>query len=165
VLDVVTSLVGKAKNENGFVRLALYELHDPELVSLVLENKDLLELILSNSSKERNGDAWDATNHDARDELKRNGVRVHDRMFNNDHIGHNKFAVYFDTPAPTRESARAVMTGSTNWTSTGLCGQTNNALVMTRALYLVGWRTPVAAAGRFERCWIIPSQLSDGDCA
>ncbi|OUL96278.1 phospholipase D-like domain-containing protein [Paraburkholderia hospita] len=131
VLDVVTSLVGKAKNENGFVRLALYELHDPELVSLLLENKDLLELILSNSSKERNGDAWDATNHDARDELKRNGVRVHDRMFNNDHIGHNKFAVYFDTPAPTRESARAVMTGSTNWTSTGLCGQTNNALVMT----------------------------------
>ncbi|MDR6496311.1 phosphatidylserine/phosphatidylglycerophosphate/cardiolipin synthase-like enzyme [Paraburkholderia terricola] len=131
VLDVVTSLVRRARDETGFVRLALYELHDPELVSLLLDNKDILELILSNSGKERNGDAWDVTNHDARDKLKQNGVRVHDRMFNNDHIGHNKFAVYFDTPRPKPESARAVMTGSTNWTSTGLCGQTNNAMVLT----------------------------------
>jgi hypothetical protein len=34
-----------------------------------------------------------------------------------------------------------------------------------RAFYLAGWRTRVAAAGRFERCWIIPLHLSDGDFA
>jgi hypothetical protein len=38
-------------------------------------------------------------------------------------------------------------------------------LFWRRAFYLVGWRAPVAAAGRFRRCWIIPSQLIDGDCA
>jgi phosphatidylserine/phosphatidylglycerophosphate/cardiolipin synthase-like enzyme len=48
-------------------------------------------------------------------------------MFNNNHIGHNKFAVWLN-PTP-----KAVMTGSTNWTPTGLCGQSNNALVLQSA--------------------------------
>jgi phosphatidylserine/phosphatidylglycerophosphate/cardiolipin synthase-like enzyme len=48
-------------------------------------------------------------------------------MFNNStHIGHNKFVVYM----PPDNGPRAVLTGSTNWTATGLAGQTNNALLV-----------------------------------
>ncbi|TIQ01560.1 MAG: hypothetical protein E5X57_34365, partial [Mesorhizobium sp.] len=39
--------------------------------------------------------------------------------------GHNKFAVYRDAQG----KPQAVMTGSTNWTSTGICGQSNNAFI------------------------------------
>ncbi len=48
-------------------------------------------------------------------------------MFNNSiHIGHNKFVVH----VPPAGSSRSVLTGSTNWTSTGLAGQSNNALLV-----------------------------------
>jgi phosphatidylserine/phosphatidylglycerophosphate/cardiolipin synthase-like enzyme len=47
-------------------------------------------------------------------------------MFNNSRIGHNKFAVYFDKDG----AATTVLTGSTNWTPTGLCGQSNNAMLI-----------------------------------
>jgi phosphatidylserine/phosphatidylglycerophosphate/cardiolipin synthase-like enzyme len=102
-------------------------LKDDELVSLLIDNKDRIEVILSNTSKARGGTVWDATNKDSRKTLKNAGVTVHDRMFNNNHIGHNKFAVWLDAG----NTPRAVMTGSTNWTSTGLCGQSNNSLVVT----------------------------------
>ncbi len=62
-------------------------------------------------------------------------------MFNNSkHIGHNKFGVLV---SKTNEPI-AVLTGSTNWTSTGLCGQTNNAVMIEDAklaeVYLGYWR-------------------------
>ena len=126
VLGLVSSLVRRAGEDGGSVRLALYELSDPELVQLLLNSKDVIEVILSNSSKERGGDEWDHTNHEARARLTEAGVRIHNRMFNNDHIGHNKFSVYRDGAG----TPRAVLTGSTNWTSTGLCGQTNNAILI-----------------------------------
>ncbi|HVM96632.1 MAG TPA: phospholipase D-like domain-containing protein, partial [Candidatus Acidoferrales bacterium] len=51
---------------------------------------------------------------------------LQDRMFNNSaHIGHNKFAVLV-----VGGEAKAVWTGSTNWTPTGLCGQTNNTVII-----------------------------------
>jgi phosphatidylserine/phosphatidylglycerophosphate/cardiolipin synthase-like enzyme len=60
-------------------------------------------------------------------------------MFNNSaHIGHNKFAVLVVGGEP-----KAVWTGSTNWTSTGLCAQTNNTIVLesraVAAAYLDYW--------------------------
>ena len=42
------------------------------------------------------------------------------------HIGHNKFLVYVDRHG----TPQAVLLGSTNWTPTGLCAQTNNTLVV-----------------------------------
>jgi phosphatidylserine/phosphatidylglycerophosphate/cardiolipin synthase-like enzyme len=127
VLETLTLFLRDDKYKDGNLRLALYELKDDELVSLLIDNKDRIEVILSNTSKDRGGTKWDATNQKSRQALKKAGVTVHDRMFNNNHIGHNKFAVWRDSG----DKPRAVMTGSTNWTSTGLCGQSNNALVVT----------------------------------
>src|SRR5262249_42664251 len=56
------------------------------------------------------------------------------------HIGHNKFVVFVDAGGVPR----AVLTGSTNWTFTALCGQANNALVVENdalaAAYLDYWK-------------------------
>jgi phosphatidylserine/phosphatidylglycerophosphate/cardiolipin synthase-like enzyme len=126
VLDTVTLFLNDDKYKNGNVRLALYELKDDELVDLLIKNKRRIEVILSNTSKNATG--WDGTNQPARKRLHKEGVKVHDRMFNNNHIGHNKFAVFRDGKQP-----KVVMTGSTNWTSTGLCGQSNNAFILQGA--------------------------------
>ena len=126
VISAVTSLLDRAAKEPGAeVKLALYELKDQELVGALLKNKKRINLILSNSGKDDNGD-WDATDAKARADLKNAGVKITNRMFNNNHIGHNKFAVLIGADG----KAKAVMTGSTNWTSTGLCGQSNNALIV-----------------------------------
>jgi hypothetical protein len=50
---------------------------------------------------------------------------VIDRILGKGDIPHNKFLVLTENNTPT-----AVLSGSTNWTSTGLCTQTNNALVI-----------------------------------
>ncbi|WP_448192064.1 phospholipase D-like domain-containing protein [Azospirillum sp. sgz301742] len=113
----------------GRFRLALYELEDRELLSLLLDHKDQLELILSNTGKDKD-DFWDVRNDPARKALRAAGVRMQDRMFNNSAcIGHNKFVVNLDAEG----KPRAVLTGSTNWTWGGLAAQTNNALVIEDA--------------------------------
>jgi phosphatidylserine/phosphatidylglycerophosphate/cardiolipin synthase-like enzyme len=123
VLETVSLFLADEEFKDDTARLALYELKDKELVDLLIKNKDRIELILSNTSNEG---GWDSTNEQARSDLHAAGVKIHDRMFNNNHIGHNKFAVRYSDGKP-----HAVMTGSTNWTSTGLCGQSNNALIIT----------------------------------
>ena len=42
------------------------------------------------------------------------------------HIAHNKFCIYVDGAG----KPRAVLTVSTNWTSTGVCTQSNNSVVV-----------------------------------
>ncbi|MCA0012998.1 phospholipase D-like domain-containing protein [Mesorhizobium sp. B292B1B] len=125
VPDVLTSLLKRAKAEGGTVRLALYELGDDELCDAIIAAKDVVEVILSNSGRDEQTKAWDAGNAPYRKRLHDAGVEVTDRLFNNNHIGHNKFAVYRDAQG----KPQSVMTGSTNWTSTGICGQSNNAFV------------------------------------
>jgi phosphatidylserine/phosphatidylglycerophosphate/cardiolipin synthase-like enzyme len=69
------------------------------------------------------------------------GDRLQNRMFNNSaHIGHNKFAVLVNSGG----TPIAVWTGSTNWTPTGLCAQSNNTLVVESEsiahAYLAYWQ-------------------------
>lgn len=111
----------------GAFHLALYELDDQELVDLLLANAHRIHLILANTGKDKDGGVWDVRNAAARDRLVQAGAEVQHRMFNNaTHIGHNKFVVH----DPQDGGPRSVFTGSTNWTSTGLAGQTNNALLI-----------------------------------
>jgi len=195
VLPALKSMFARAEKEDGTLHLALYELDDPELVELLVQNQARLNIILSTAgsktvaagktgslaaaakavvkrskvvkkakkkksaakkakkasrakkakaskkavkkaAKAANGAAakpkkitiWDVTNSDAREKLSAlMGARFQNRMFNNSaHIGHNKFAVLLDrTGRPT-----AVWSGSTNWTPTGLCAQSNNTIAV-----------------------------------
>jgi phosphatidylserine/phosphatidylglycerophosphate/cardiolipin synthase-like enzyme len=144
VYEFVTRLLDRARADGGEVYLALYELQDKALIdTLVAAVKDgLAHVILSNTGSEtpnakntpaadRKPAVWDTENTPARTALhaaagRQKPQRVFDRMFcNSGHIGHNKFAVYVADGV-----AKAVMTGSTNWTNTGLCAQSNNSIVI-----------------------------------
>jgi hypothetical protein len=133
VLSFLKTLLDRAKNEGGELYLALYELGDDELKKAIESNGARCHLILSNTSRAKPQGAksaskpiWDAENAPERPILRKAQVDLQDRLFNNEHIGHNKFVVYVDGDG----QPRTVLTGSTNWTSTGLCGQTNNALLV-----------------------------------
>jgi phosphatidylserine/phosphatidylglycerophosphate/cardiolipin synthase-like enzyme len=122
VLPLLNELFGRP----GEFFLGLYELEDKELEDLLIANAPRLHVILANTGANDNGE-WDARNKAARKRLVSAGVDIQHRMFNNSiHIGHNKFVVH----VPPGSGARSVFTGSTNWTSTGVAGQTNNALVI-----------------------------------
>lgn len=123
------------------VYLSLYELTDPVLLDDIKAVAPQAHLILANSGKGDQG--WDDGNAPFREELRNASPALaeqHDRLFNNTHIGHNKFAVWVD-PAG---NAQAVLTGSTNWTPNGLCAQSNNALIVESpelaAQYLAYWQ-------------------------
>ncbi|WP_342360032.1 phospholipase D-like domain-containing protein [Terrarubrum flagellatum] len=147
VLAFLKRLLERAEKEKGEVYLSLYELHDPELIELLLKSmkKGLIHIILSTAGnlnpnpkgtpkEDRQPVAWDTENDDPRRKLhaletgKLKG-RVIDRMFNTSaRIGHNKFAVLVKN-----NKAVAVLSGSTNWTETGLCTQSNNSIIIEDA--------------------------------
>jgi phosphatidylserine/phosphatidylglycerophosphate/cardiolipin synthase-like enzyme len=89
-------------------------------VDRLIAAKSFIHLILANTGSD------DAENHPWRAKLKAAGVDVIDRMVADGHIAHNKFCLYADSSG----KPRAVLSGSTNWTPTGLCTQSNNAVVI-----------------------------------
>ncbi|MBB4253152.1 MULTISPECIES: phospholipase D-like domain-containing protein [Rhizobium] len=154
--DVIPMLKGFI-NAPGRFLVALYELEDEELLELLLANKDKLRIILANTGKV--GDAWDVRNAHARQALVDAGVEIHHRMFNNSsQIGHNKFVVHI----PSDGAARSVFTGSTNWTATGLAGQSNNALIVRNdavaAAYVTYWERMLEDNATLEA----PIEFDDG---
>lgn len=122
----VIPLIRRLFERPGEFHLALYELEDKELEDILVANAARIHVILANTGKGAGGQ-WDARNRAARSRLFDAGADVQHRMFNNStHIGHNKFVVH----VPPAGAPRSVLTGSTNWTATGLAGQTNNALLV-----------------------------------
>lgn len=123
----------------GRFRAALYELEDKELVQLLTDNAARLDLILSDAGSDTGGEDEDgkkSTLYDSRNSPARKALRrlankkpttftMQDRLFNGSgHIGHNKFVVYVNDAGV----AKSVLTGSTNWTWSGVSGQSNNCI-------------------------------------
>lgn len=122
----VIPLIHQLFQRPGEFYVGLYELEDKELEDILVANADRIHVILANTAADKKG-KWDARNREARKRLVSAGVDIQHRMFNNTvHIGHNKFVVH----VPPGGGQRSVFTGSTNWTATGLAGQTNNALLV-----------------------------------
>lgn len=124
----------------GEFYLSLYELEDNELEDILVANAARIHVILANSGVGSQG-KWDARNENARKRLVEAGVDLQSRMFNNSiHIGHNKFVVHVSSD----NCPQSVLTGSTNWTSTGVAGQTNNTLLIEddaiAGVYLDYWK-------------------------
>lgn len=123
----VLALLKRALAEKGECYCALYELSDKDLIKNLTALKNKVHIVLSNAgadTQEGSGDG-DGTNHDSRKQLHDLGLDVTDRMFKSGHIGHNKFVVYVKNNV-----AKAVLCGSTNWTPTGLCAQSNNSIII-----------------------------------
>jgi phosphatidylserine/phosphatidylglycerophosphate/cardiolipin synthase-like enzyme len=126
MVEALTGFVGRAK-KSGKIYAALYELGDEELIQKLEGLGNKLEIILSNSvaTDSDTGKKTDG-NKDARARIGKKTKKLWNRIMPSNHIGHNKFLVYVDgSDKPT-----AVLFGSTNWTPTGLCTQTNNTLVV-----------------------------------
>jgi len=105
--------------QKGKYYCALYELSDKELIG-ILEKSKGAEIILASS--ESNTESR-KTLHKA---MKNGLLNVYDRNMSGNSIGHNKFVVHIDQ----KGNPTSVLTGSTNWTPTGLCGQTNNLVII-----------------------------------
>lgn len=140
----ILQLLNGAKG--GQVYAALYELNDPELEGCLTAMKGNAHVILANGAFSK---AKPDENADARAALKKAGVDLHDRMVTAGHFAHNKFAVICDASG----RAQKVLTGSTNWSVTGLCTQANNGLIVNDAAvadcFLQQWNRLKAAGNGF----------------
>lgn len=127
------ALLQDAKRSGKQVYGALYEMADDELIDGLCALGANAHVVLANGSiQQKKGEtAADARkrdeNADARKALHAAGVVVHDRFVSPGALGHNKFLVVCNKAG----KPEAAWTGSTNWTSTGLCTQTNNGLLVT----------------------------------
>jgi phosphatidylserine/phosphatidylglycerophosphate/cardiolipin synthase-like enzyme len=141
----ILSLLDDAKKNKNKLFAALYELDDPELINGLAALGNDCSLILANGAFKKNTPPHNDENSAVRTQLKTK-INVFDRIVKLGHFGHNKFVVFCDSNgAPQR-----VLTGSTNWTSSGLCTQANNGLIIddpnVSADFLAAWQR-IKAAG------------------
>lgn len=121
----ILGLLAETKQNKGKIFAALYELNDPELIDGLVALGQDCNLILANGAfKPPDNDE----NKAVRAKLKAK-VRVYDRLVTSGHFAHNKFVVFCDSNGKPLK----VLTGSTNWTVTGLCTQGNNGLIIDDA--------------------------------
>jgi phosphatidylserine/phosphatidylglycerophosphate/cardiolipin synthase-like enzyme len=141
------ALLDEAKKNNGEVYAALYELNDPELIDRLKGLGKKCHLLLANGAF---GPPDNDENKDVRAEL-RDVVDLYDRIVTSGHFAHNKFLVVCDSSGnPLR-----VLSGSTNWTMTGLCTQANNGVIVDSpdlaADFLNEWKLLKEAANGYPR--------------
>lgn len=142
---------------NAKAYAALYELEDDELEDALIACGDRIEIVLANGSVDEAGADQNAS---ARKRLNDAGLTVHNRMVSPGALGHNKFVVVCRHDAAGDHPVK-VLTGSTNWTRTGLCTQVNNAVIIedpaVAGAYLAHWHR-LHAAGSAK-----PSTLAQGN--
>jgi phosphatidylserine/phosphatidylglycerophosphate/cardiolipin synthase-like enzyme len=121
--EALLSIVAEASRlANGSLHAALFELNDPELIEALCGLGPRAHVVLANGAAKHRGEDENAA---GRAKLLAAHVDLTDRMTAPSHLAHNKFAVVSDGA-----NRLAVLTGSTNWTVTGLCTQANNAIVV-----------------------------------
>lgn len=153
MIETLTNFLNRTAKGGG-IYAALYELTDAQLVKSLVTVGNKLNIVLADivNKQEANSNYSDADlatkptagrkktpkdaaaqakqaeeNKDAPDELANSTPnQIWYRQPPSGHIVHNKFLIYVDR----NRNPQAVLTGSTNWTPTGLCAQTNNALVI-----------------------------------
>ena len=139
------ALLTDARKTGGHVYAALYELNDPELIAALTALGKNCHLLLANGAfKPPDNDE----NMQVRADL-RSKVDLHDRLVTSGHFAHNKFVVVCDgNDTPLR-----VLSGSTNWTKTGLCTQANNGVIVDNAelaaAFLDQWKLLKAAGNAY----------------
>jgi phosphatidylserine/phosphatidylglycerophosphate/cardiolipin synthase-like enzyme len=119
----ILAMLDDAKTKGVDVFAALYELNDPELLDRIKALGKKCHLILANG-------AFDPKKKPDENKAVRDALRpivdLHDRLVPNGHFAHNKFLVVCDTAGKPQR----VLSGSTNWTMTGLCTQANNGVIV-----------------------------------
>ena len=134
--------LAKADTAGNSICAAIYEINDQELIEALKVFGARAQIIIGNGSSTGPGVAND---------LESAGVKVSHRDLS--HKGesspsvHNKFVVELDKD----KKALRVLTGSTNWTTTGVCTQLNNVLVLNRP----------GTADRFHRQWRMLQEAGD----
>jgi len=125
-------LLEQAKDAGVKIYAALYELNDPELIAALKKIGPKCSLILASgaykpANKKKGTPAVPDENKKTRLDLKKSKtVAVYDRLVKSPHFAHNKFVVFCDK----KGNPATVWSGSTNWTVTGLCTQTNNGVLI-----------------------------------
>lgn len=121
VLPALRTFLGDARAQGLDLYGALYELNDGELIELLAGFGQSCHLVLGNGSY---SPAEPDPNSSAAAELQ-GKVDLSRRILKGGPFAHNKFLVLCQGSTP-----KAVWTGSTNWTNSGLCTQSNNALLI-----------------------------------
>ncbi|AZO32397.1 phospholipase D-like domain-containing protein [Mesorhizobium sp. M1B.F.Ca.ET.045.04.1.1] len=137
----ILTFLGEADRRQSEIYAAIYEINDVELIDALKPFGSRGHILIGNG---------DGTDPEVGSDLERAGLEVHHRDLS--HAGrsspsvHNKFVVEV---ARGTDTGAAVLTGSTNWTVTGLCTQLNNVLIAQRPKiadrYLNQWKKLVAA--------------------
>jgi phosphatidylserine/phosphatidylglycerophosphate/cardiolipin synthase-like enzyme len=119
----ILNMLADVQKNNGEIYAALYELNDPEFKAALKALGKKCHLILANGAFSAKND--NDENKAVRAELS-NVVDLHDRLVPQGHFAHNKFLVACDSAG----NPQRVLSGSTNWTMTGLCTQANNGIIV-----------------------------------
>jgi phosphatidylserine/phosphatidylglycerophosphate/cardiolipin synthase-like enzyme len=141
ILGTLTGFVARAKT-SGSIYAALYEMTDAELLQSLVGIRNKLNIVLANIvAKPKKGGSEEVAgeNDDSETKLEASHSSLLYRQPPSGHIVHNKFLIYVDSSG----TPQAVLTGSCNWTDTGMCAQTNNTIVIqdkqVAARYKVYW--------------------------
>jgi phosphatidylserine/phosphatidylglycerophosphate/cardiolipin synthase-like enzyme len=154
----ILKLLADAKNNNGKIFAALYELNDPELIPALEAFGSDCSIVLANGAfsaqkPDENADVRKSLRSDSK-------VNVFDRLVSSGHFAHNKFIVFCDSAGKPQR----VLTGSTNWTTSGLCTQANNGLIINdpavAADFLAAWQRIQAAGNGYPPSLVTPNSTA-----
>jgi hypothetical protein len=162
----IVQLLETAKSTSGHVFMSVFELSDNLMIEHLTALGKNAHIILSNGVHKSK---TDDENSAARATLTP-VCDVTDRMLPSGFLAHNKFAVITDS----KQKPIKVLTGSTNWSPTGLCTQMNNGILFDdpglAQIYLDQWHriqqeggNPTPAALKVENNKVKPAPARQVD--